>query len=587
MTRRRTRDEAGYVALVVAILFSSVMLGLAAIGVDVARWYVEAERVQTAADAAALAGVVYLPDNMAKAVTTARKSAELNGYEHGVNAEVTVGYGERRSQLDVTISTEVDNQFGAAIGVDTATVGRRAAADYTSPAPMGSPCNTFGNEPLGGSDANSGPRLGQSTCASQPNLWGAIEGPDTDKASGDRYSTTPCGPADPGFSATYGCAASRNSEATYPEGYFFAVRVTSALIGKSVRLQIFDPAFYHTGTSCTLNMPTNVTSMSNTANKYTTDARTRYLSGSGSTRPFCTGDVSLNTSKAAPVTSFALRGANDASDPMEGPGIAGCTAQFRGYTTAPSTNNLTSSSGSYNDAAAKTFRQWVDLCSFTPTRAGNYFVQVRTNVELGGVPESNGTATPIVYRNNPNVLLATGARTTGNGANAFALRAIAPSNDQVAVSGWARMPMLQNAPGTVAEFHMLRVLPSAAGQSISFEFFDSADVNETTTQPGKVTVLPPVDATGTITTTGLTGCTQALNDATFAPADVGCSVKVSRKTHNGQLQRMSIPIPDDYTCTDTTQSGCWFKIRVELGGTITDVTTWDASLEGDPVRLIE
>ena len=59
--RRSRRQEAGYAAVVTALLASVLFLGMAAMGVDTARWYVEVERVQKAADAAALAGVTYMP----------------------------------------------------------------------------------------------------------------------------------------------------------------------------------------------------------------------------------------------------------------------------------------------------------------------------------------------------------------------------------------------------------------------------------------------------------------------------------------------------------------------------------------------
>ena len=54
--RRRRAREGGYAAVLVAMLAAAVFIPVTAIAVDVARWYVELERVQTAADAAATAG---------------------------------------------------------------------------------------------------------------------------------------------------------------------------------------------------------------------------------------------------------------------------------------------------------------------------------------------------------------------------------------------------------------------------------------------------------------------------------------------------------------------------------------------------
>jgi Flp pilus assembly protein TadG len=590
---RRNRAEDGYVAIVAALLISSVLMAVAAIGVDVARWYVEAERVQTAADAAAMAGVIFLPDNLPRATETARRSAALNGYEHLGNATVTVEFGERRSQLRVTVTTEVDNQFGAAVGVDTATISRSAVADYTSPAPMGSPCNTFGNEPPGGS-STSGPSTSvipsayRTVCSSRPYFWAAIEGPQTNKQQGDRYSTLPC-------TGTYGCntSTSRNTESIYPDGYFFAVKIGTAAVGVPVTVQLFDPAYYATGATCG-TMP--AAAPRNSINPYTTaDAIARYATGSS---VYCSGDLNPGSSSTSnPVTtSFALREQNEQQDPTAGAAISGCTKQFRGIHGVPSMDNLRYNSGSgttytgtpqvsYNPDTAKTFHQWYPLCTFTPTRTGDYYLQVRTNVALAGTPEPNNNRPPIVYAGNP---LVTATPTTENtttlglGANSFGIRAVSSAAASISVSGWSRMPMLQNTPDSTASFNLLRVLPAAAGQSIAFEFFDVADGASAT---GSATVQPPADATGSVRS-GLTGCTGALNDQDFTPI-TGCAARIAHSTHDGQVQRMRIPIPADYDCDETVLTGCWFKVQVKQNGNITDFTTWDASLEGDPVRLIE
>ena len=38
----------------------------------------------------------------------------------------------------------------------------------------------------------------------------------------------------------------------------------------------------------------------------------------------------------------------------------------------------------YNGDLARVFHQWMKLCTFTPTQAGNYYLQVRTNVAWKG-----------------------------------------------------------------------------------------------------------------------------------------------------------------------------------------------------------
>ena len=50
-----------------------------------------------------------------------------------------------------------------------------------------------------------------------------------------------------------------------------------------------------------------------------------------------------------------------------------------------------------------------------------------------------------------------------------------------------------------------------------------------------------------------------------------------------------IPIPGTYNCDPTTLGGCWFRVQITFTGatSVTDFTTWDANIGGDPVRLIE
>ena len=138
-TWRQVRDEAGYAAVVTALLASVLFMGMAAMGVDTARWYVEVERVQKAADAAALAGVTYMPNDLPSATTAAIASATKNGYPNSGTTSVTVEVGDKPSELKVTIRSSIDNTFGAMMGVKKAVITRSAVADYTAPAPMGSP----------------------------------------------------------------------------------------------------------------------------------------------------------------------------------------------------------------------------------------------------------------------------------------------------------------------------------------------------------------------------------------------------------------------------------------------------------------
>ncbi len=364
--RLRRRDEAGYAAVVTAMLASVVFIGMAAFGVDTARWYVEAERVQKAADAAALAGVTYMPNDLTNARLTAIASATRNGYPNAGTTQVIVVAGDKPSELKVTIKSRISNTFGSFLGVDEATIVRSAVADFSAPAPMGSPCNTFSNEPpsqtsvpVAGPPAIPGslapqpagsalPPIPFPNCSSQPEFWAAIEGPRTDKEQGDRFMDNTCdGTAVAG--ATYMCSGGVNSEYR-PQGYFWAVHVEPAAVNTSISVQIYDPAFIYTSIDCSSLY--NQTSLLNNMNDFTVnDGRTRYtkVSQTSAARIYCPGDynpggrnaTTTGTTDEPPTTSFVLRRKNDTFNPMVATPIAGCNKQFTGLSSPPTINELT------------------------------------------------------------------------------------------------------------------------------------------------------------------------------------------------------------------------------------------------------
>jgi Flp pilus assembly protein TadG len=605
--QRPRRDESGYAAILVAVLTATIVLPLCAISVDVARWYLEIARVQNVADAAATAGVTWLPDNFSSATTTAIDVATDNGYPNSGNTKVTTAVGAKPTQLVVTISSRVPNQFGGSFGVPWTTVSRSATADYNGPAPMGSPCNTFGNEPAGSSPSSLDPRgpntsvivtpTGGASCLPNPQFWAAIAGPDTPKGNGDQYMTRTCD------SANSGCTSGKNDDFN-PEGYFYVVRVGTAAVNQPVTLQLYDPAWVGTGDACE-NAPT-VTSglpLRNNMNPYTTtDGIARYAK---TTNSFCTGDV-LNGGSTPIVTSFGLRKPTDTYQPDNGAPITTCEKQYPGFIQASgspdklSTGTLAqmqadpgdatqpgpTSNGSYKDSLAQVFHQWVDFCTFTPDKAGDYYLQARTNVAFDSShPDGNGG-----YGGNTDVFNQDDDDTSvgGDGNNRFALRVKSGSitvTGAVSISGWQNMSIYANYSGAPQIFNLVRTIPAAQTKTLNVHFFDIGDA----TAPTSVTVLPPLDAKVSGTPlTAFTGCTGS--GVVNGSLGTTCGVTGATSTnYNGKVQTVSVPIPDTYTCNSTQSGGCWVRVQLKLDqvGNTTDTTTWSASVDGDPVRMIK
>jgi len=105
------------------------------------------------------------------------------------------------------------------------------------------------------------------------------------------------------------------------------------------------------------------------------------------------------------------------------------------------------------------------------------------------------------------------------------------------------MPILQIATSP-AIFNLVRALPNAKGQFLTFDFFDAADGSS-----GTVKVLPPADATGDVKlASGIPGCKAGKNDTSPSAytALTGCSVSVAGSSTDGQLIHMVIPLPQNY-----------------------------------------
>jgi len=173
------RDRGAALALVATSLF--LLMGVAAISADLGYYYLSASRIQRAADAASLAGVVHLPQQPGTASSTAIEIALLNGYEDGdVASNTTVSPSAiSANQLEVRISTEVDTFFAKVLGWETMTIARTAVAEYIPPLRLGSPSNVFGNDP---SCYSTNP-----DCAG--NFWANIHGQQTDTRMGDAFSS--------------------------------------------------------------------------------------------------------------------------------------------------------------------------------------------------------------------------------------------------------------------------------------------------------------------------------------------------------------------------------------------------------------
>ncbi len=210
----------------------------------------------------------------------------------------------------------------------------------------------------------------------------------------------------------------------------------------------------------------------------------------------------------------------------------------------------------YKDEVAKTFRQWVPICTIPFAAKGRYMIQVKTN-DVG-----NNNA---------------------NGHNRFAIRAYSTSDsnakNKISLAGYNKMAMYANLPDAVTKFYLARVPSRSAGQTLNLRLWDVGD----STAVGKIKVLPPSESSASFTNCKATGA--------WAGTLSTCELTnvYSGNGYNGAWEQISVPIPTTYTCTDSDPTKCWVKLQFTYGANNqpSDTTSWTASIEGDPVRLVE
>jgi Flp pilus assembly protein TadG len=565
--RRDVSEEAdaGYVAVFVAICLP-LFLGLCALAVDVALWYVEGIRAQKAVDAAALAGAIYLPSDAATARSVAIDLAGRNGFTAGNGTTIDVTQDEGPTRLRVTVSTTVHNAFGVVLGHPTTVVTRSAVADFAGPVEMGSPCNVLGNE------AMETAKVGSSGCAGQTGIyWLNVAGTQVNKANGDAYAsgycTLPqvgntidgCDSIVPGGNIwggpTNNADHNSNLASGSDQGYLFDVRVARPVAQLSI--QGFDLSWVAVGDDCT---EPSITGATSAVNDHVTDPDKRYVAGPG---PFCSGDSEMpnpqgdGTSKVRTLVRV-YRPSPTTSQPLAGGLASECpTLDLPGWNGSTKlADALDKTNPAYDDQLAQTFRRWYTVCTITAPEVGDYVVQVVTE--------------------------------GGDGQNRLALRADtgdALSNADVSVSALGRESLFNSAPKGTTDFYLARLPSGAAGHVLRVGFFDLADA----IQPVEVTLLQP-DSANAFRNCSSRPRPDATGDGPLSGSGPGsgCTVTTTSNTNGGLWQEVTVPIDPNYRCPDDRNASlCWVRVRLTTTADQVDTTTWRASIDGDPVRLVE
>lgn len=214
------RDKEGGATLIWVASMLVLLLGASAFAVDLGWIFLNGTRLQRAADAASLAGVVNLPAFTAEARVDAEDATARNGFPIVLNGQTTMTdsvLADNRYKVDLT--TTIDTFFLRVLGFSQMDIFKTATAEYIKPVRLGSPDNSFGD---GTSD----------------NFWAAINGQYTEKEQGDPYATKCITTPDDGTTAR--CDTGSDNLEYRPWGYFYVIEIGSGSSGLDV--EIFEPS---------------------------------------------------------------------------------------------------------------------------------------------------------------------------------------------------------------------------------------------------------------------------------------------------------------------------------------------------------
>ncbi len=561
----RRDEEGGYVLAMTALLFIPMLI-FAAFAVDVGAWYQQANRTQRAADAAALAAVVWMPDEAA-ATTAALDVAALNGFVHDWKENTCTGAAtdpadcavenlegtkitvERTDaqQVRVTIEQEGNVYFGNIVAGLGIRIERFATAEFVLPVPMGNPSSVLG-------DSSEGLML--SMLAGGEN-----------RVSGDAIAA---------ISRSGDAAEGAGPNGLFDDnGYLFVVDVPAPTAGITWDLQIRSTCFFRNTALAHFNLyPPDDTSFNDFDN-----LEAPPLNMSGATLGDGSTAFGFNASKGNWGTYTLQRDATRCN------GFLGDDGNADGF--------------GRTDPAHTQFQnvdraEWITLGRVSATPGRWIFQMQEATCPVAGCASGQ-------VRSMYSLRVVDGAGNPCSRAGASA----DPDCPNISARNWlgahTEWPMFSNNSGSTGgsetTLSLAQITEEHRNKTLEVVLFDPADgVRD-------VKILMPGGATfadftwAQINDLGdvITGpysqyCTDSAADADTNNESCVAGNPASGPTLSGgrgwfqdKIVRIRIPIASDYTCG----GDCWWSVVYRNVDGTRETTTWKARIIGDPVRLVE
>lgn len=612
---RADRQDGGYVLVVMAMLMVTLLI-FAAFVIDVGALYSRTNKLQAAADAAALAAVVHLPGPIGPAQAAALDAAAANGVRPGGDISITVTPDpDSYRRVKVEIRDKLQPFFGKVV-VDSFSMTRSARAEYSPTIPVGSPINVLG-----------GPG---------ENMYLAINGACTAKEDGDRmlsmyeqnrHNAWPPPPF--GGSYSYSCnhgaldefgnggiAPLRNTDYNNtgfnnPNPTPLAVGGYNYLIHVACSTPIADPTVPCPASDTPTSSPIVIQGYDWTFNPNAPGSEDRQPNSLCSNGAYFLGTGEWHQTG---LSSFVW-------DPAGTAGKCGMTTTFNLFKPDATPNNYTddvrlgvqrmtrgnSAASVCMDGIASYFScpapgDW-NMLFVIPAGSprGNYRLQVRNNDN-----EFFSLARPNSYE--------------PYGSNSFGLRAYPldtgfvrctlGSPCPVSVSGDGTMSLFAKTDQPSAELYLARLSPASEfrGKQVVIQLWDPGEGGQSievlapgaaSGYPVRATLAPPGVQGVSSDNTGWSASVTSLDVSGNVPIGAGASGLQVDQNHrggqgkfNGRLVNLTMNIASNYGLDVNGNEVAladdgWWKIRYNFGAGVQDRTTWTVARVGNPVHLVE
>jgi hypothetical protein len=604
--RRGFRRQGGQVIVLMALMII-VLTGAVGIGIDAGFGYIYSAACERAAAAAALSGVVFMPDQFDStkaspagsrndATDRAVDEAKKNGFTSSqVSVAAVAGSGNKFS---VTVTRTVRTTFMSIFGLSQYNVSRTAVASYLPPLSVGQPGSQIG--------AN------VSSLGSTGFYFLRSEGYATSRDQGDAFTPNPATeyntsltPASTDVHQISYANSSEPSDATLPDRGGFNFRVTLPAGG---RIQVYNAAF---APESTHNFCENAKTGTAGHTCSSGDPYYYHEDDSFGSTPWPSSQYSAMRYTIYQVPNLFIRSSDVKLTqmtvyPIDASNATASPPKYKDIGTGATITQTYDAAG--NPTNMKIYHSWIDPATYTEAGAGDLVVY---NASYGAY---SGTLPAGTYRLRVDTLEWNGAIPNASGTSiahkGYAVRAVDTTGALCAacsVGAWNDTTVYTPVVGGTFSVPVLSVPPDYAGQTITFDIFDPGDLSVGSNLT--LSILTPTGAIasaaapfqvkiydlGTQRSNLESATVCALADPISNPPCLAASganatiVSTSggTKYFNGHWLHFLLPIPASYA-PGPDPNNWWYKLQytTAAGTTANDTFSMAVGFKGNPAHVV-